>query len=142
MTKTLATAASAIVLALVASASSLAQGTTGQQSGAPGTMKMTQAECESMWNRADSARSGSLSQAQAQSHVTDFSAVDANRDGNLSQGEFLAACDQGLVRSSASMGSGSGAGGSTGSGTGTGTGSSGAGTSQGTGPSGSDATKK
>jgi hypothetical protein len=100
-------------------------------------MKMAQAECESMWNRADSARSGSLSQSQAQSYVTNFSAVDTNSDGNLSRAEFLAGCDKGLVQSSASTGTGSGS-----AGTGTGSGSSGAGTSQGTGTSGSDATKK
>jgi hypothetical protein len=137
MTKMLATTASAIVLALAASASSFAQGTTGQQSGTSGTMKMTQAECESMWNRADSARSGSLSQSQAQSYVTNFSAVDTNSDSNLSRSEFLAGCDKGLVQSSASTGTGTGS-----AGTGTGSGSSGAGTSQGTGTSGSDTTKK
>jgi hypothetical protein len=141
MTKRFATMASAIALAVAASAPSFAQGTTGQQSGASGTMKMTQAECESMWNRADSARSGSLSQTQAQSHVTNFSAVDTDSDGNLSRAEFLAGCDKGLVQSSASTGGGTGTG-SGSAGTGTGSGSSGAGTSQGTGTSGSDTTKK
>lgn len=131
MTKLLATMASALVLALGASASSFAQGTTGQQSGTSGAMKMTQAECESLWNRADSARSGSLSQTQAQTYVNNFSAVDTNSDNNLSRAEFLAGCDKGLVQSSAA----------TGAGTGTGSGSTGAGTSQGTGGSGSD-TKK
>jgi hypothetical protein len=141
MTKTLATTASAIVLALAASASAFAQGTTGQQSSTSGTMKMTQAECESMWNRADSERSGSLSQTQAQSYITDFSAVDTNNDKNLSRSEFLAGCDKGLVHSSASMGGGTGTG-SDNAGVGRGSGSSGAGTSQGTGPSGSGTTKK
>ena len=133
------TTTSAILIAMGAGASSFAQGTTAQQSGV-GTVKMTQAECESMWNRADSARAGSLSQTQAQSHVTNFSAVDSNSDGNVSQAEFLAACDKGLVHSSASMGSGAGTG-SGSAGVGTGSGSSGAGTSKGTGPSGS-ATQK
>jgi uncharacterized membrane protein YgcG len=144
MRKMFATTASAIVLAMAASASSFAQGTTAQQPGAAGTMKMTQAECESMWNRADSARSGSLSQTQAQSHVTNFSTVDTDSDGKLSRAEFLAGCDKGLVQSSASTGGGTGSGGSSGmsGGTGTGSGSSGAGTSQGTGTSGTDTTKK
>jgi hypothetical protein len=141
MRKILATTVSAFALALAFSASSFAQGTTGQQSGTSGAMKMTQAECESMWNRADSARSGSLSQAQAQSHVTNFSAIDTNSDGNLTRAEFMAGCDKGLVQSSASTGGGTGTG-SGGAGTGTGTGSTGAGTSQGTGTSGSDSTKK
>lgn len=138
MTKLFVTTASAIVLAMAASASSFGQGTTPQQ---PGAMKMTQTECESMWNRADSAKSGSLSQTQAQSHVTNFSAVDTNSDGNLSRTEFMAGCDKGLVQSSASTGGGTGTG-SGSAGTGTGSGSSGAGTSQGTGTSGSDTTKK
>lgn len=130
MTKMFTTTASAILLALAASSSAFAQGTTGQQSGTSGAMKMTQTECESLWNRADSAKSGSLSQAQAQTYVTNFSGVDTNSDGNLSRTEFMAGCDKGLVQSSASTGGGTG----TGSGSaGTGSGSSGAGTSQGTG---------
>jgi hypothetical protein len=132
-------AASVGLLGVVASPASFAQGTASQQPGA--NAKMTKAECESMWNRMDSARAGSVSQAQAQPHLTDYVAADANKDAKLSQTEFLAACDNGLVRNSASMSSGSAGSGSS-SGTGTGTGSSGAGTSKGTGPSGSDATKK
>jgi hypothetical protein len=38
--------------------------------------------------------------------VTDFKAADANNDGKLTQTEFLAACDKGLVTASASPGSG------------------------------------
>lgn len=109
MTKILATTACAIALALAASASSFAQGTTGQPSGA---MKMTQTECESVWNRADSAKIGSLPQSQAQPYVTNFSAVDTNSDGNLSRAEFLAGCDKGLVQSSAATGGGTGTSGS------------------------------
>jgi hypothetical protein len=74
-------------------------------------MKMTQAECQSLWNRADAGKSGSVSEAQAKAYVTDFKAVDANSDGKLSQTEFQAGCDKGQVHSSATTGPGSGTGG-------------------------------
>ncbi len=66
--------------------------------------KVSQAECQSIWNRLDSAKSGSLAEAQAKSSVTDFKAVDTNKDGKLSQAEFNAGCDKGLVQSMAITG--------------------------------------
>ena len=42
-------------------------------------------------------RRGSVSQSQAQGVVTDFKAADTNKDGKLTQTEFMAACDKGLV---------------------------------------------
>ena len=38
-----------------------------------------------------------MSQAQAHGTVTDFKAADANNDGKLTQAEFSAACNKGLV---------------------------------------------
>jgi hypothetical protein len=38
--------------------------------------------------------------------VTDFKAADTNSDGKLTQTEFMAACDKGLVTASAATGSG------------------------------------
>jgi len=49
---------------------------------------------------------GSVSQAQAQGVVTDFKAADTNHDGKLSQSEFMAACDKGLVTASGGTASG------------------------------------
>jgi|GEM_PF-3597242 len=72
--------------------------------------KMTQAECESLWNRADGAKAGSLTQSQAQPFVKNFSAVDNNGDGRISRAEFLQGCDAGQVESGAGTGAGTGTG--------------------------------
>src|SRR5262245_38936662 len=81
----------------------LAQTSTAPKSGAT---KMSQAECTATWNKLDTAKSGSVSQSQAQGVVTDFKAADSNNDGKLSQAEFKAACDKRLVTASAATGSG------------------------------------
>lgn len=70
--------------------------------------KLTQAQCESLWNQADSAKAGSLTQAQAQLYVKNFGAVDSNRDGKISRSEFSQGCNAGQVESSAGTGAGSG----------------------------------
>ncbi len=97
---------------------------TAQTSGAtPGAkQQMTQAECQSLWSKADASSTGSLTQAQAQTYVTNFDSADTNSDDKLSSAEFLAACQQGMVKSTATTGAGTGASGSTtGSGATTGT---------------------
>ena len=99
--KKLATATSLAILLGIGSGVALAQGT-----------KLSQAECQNLWNQADSAQSGSLSTSQAQPYVTNFKAVDTNADSKLSSSEFLAGCQKGLVHSSSSSGAGSGASGS------------------------------
>ena len=91
--------AAAAVLALAVPA--LAQTTPGS-----GAVKMSQAECTAAWNKLDAAKSGNVSQAQAQGTVTDFKAADANSDGKLTQVEFTAACNKGLV-TAAGAGAGS-----------------------------------
>ena len=78
--------------------------------GAP--TKLTQAQCESLWNRADGAKAGSLTQTQAQPFVKSFNAVDANGDGRISKAEFNQGCNAGHVEGSAGTGAGSGAEGS------------------------------
>jgi hypothetical protein len=77
-----------------------------------GAMKLTQAECQSIWNRLDTAKAGNVSEAQAKQYVTDFKSVDANNDGKLSQAEFQSGCDKGQVHSSATTGPASGTNGS------------------------------
>ena len=42
-----------------------------------------------------------MSQSQARGVVTDFKAADTNNDAKLTQAEFTAACDKGLVTASA-----------------------------------------
>jgi hypothetical protein len=73
-----------------------------------GAQKMTQAECAALWNRVDSGKAGNLTENQAKAYVTDFKALDTNSDSKLSQSEFQAGCDKGLVHSTASTGAGAG----------------------------------
>jgi hypothetical protein len=73
-----------------------------------GAAKMSQAECAALWNRVDSSKAGNLSESQAKAYVTDFKALDTNGDKKLSQSEFQAGCDKGLVHSTASTGAGTG----------------------------------
>lgn len=110
--KKLATACGiAALLSFAAAMPTLAQQTPGSKTSPPaGAMKMSQAECESLWNRADSSKSGNLSQTQAQSFVTNFTSVDTNNDGKISKSEFQAGCDKGLVHSGAATGPGAGTG--------------------------------
>jgi hypothetical protein len=68
---------------------------------------MSQAECSSSWTRLDSAKTGKVSETQAKSDVTNFSAADTDKDGNLTQSEFMSACDKGLVTASGQTGTGS-----------------------------------
>lgn len=106
---TLAAAASMLIAgAALAQTSGTPSGQSGQQ--------MSQAECQSIWSKADAQSAGSLTQTQAQSYVTDFKSADANNDGRLSSTEFQSACQRGLVRSSAATGTGTGGSGMGGSG--------------------------
>lgn len=104
MIRTIRSVGAAVLFGAILAAPAMAQTTTAPK----GAMKISAAECASLWNRLDAAKSGSVAQAAAQGHVTDFKAVDANNDGKLSQAEFQAACDKGLVQGSASTGSGAG----------------------------------
>jgi Spy/CpxP family protein refolding chaperone len=93
----------AITAALALGVPALAQTSTTPKAGAT---KMSQAECTTAWNKVDTAKSGSITQSQAQGVVKDFKAADTNNDGKLNQTEFMAACDKGLVTASAATGSG------------------------------------
>lgn len=99
------TAGSVAVLAILALAvPAFAQTTTAPKSP---IAKMSPADCTAAWDKLDAAKSGSVSQAQAGATVTDFKAADSNNDGKLTQVEFRAACDKGLVTASAGTGAGS-----------------------------------
>lgn len=84
------------------------------QTASAANQKMSKADCQSLWGRADSSGSGSLSSAQAQPYVTNFAKVDSNADGKLFSSEFLAGCQKGLVHDSASSGASEGASGAAG----------------------------
>jgi hypothetical protein len=112
MLKAFTTGSAALLIGLLMGGAAYAQTSTAPKSGA-GAMKMTQAECQALWNRLDAAKAGNVSEAQAKPYVTDFKAIDANKDGKLSQAEFQSGCDKGQVHSSATTGAGSGTGGAT-----------------------------
>jgi hypothetical protein len=73
-----------------------------------GAMKMSQSECDTVWNKLDSSHSGNVAQAQASGSITDFKKADLNNDGKLSRTEFQQACSSGLVKSSSTTGAGTG----------------------------------
>ena len=95
-------ATAALAIAMPALAQTTAPQTTTPKSAA----KMSQADCSAAWTKLDASKSGSVSQSQAQGVVSDFKAADTNNDGKLTQAEFTAACDKGLVTASAATGSG------------------------------------
>jgi hypothetical protein len=111
MIKAFTMAGASLLVGVVLGAAAYAQAPAPKPGAAP--MKMTQAECTSLWNRLDAAKSGNVSEAQAGPYVTDFKAVDANKDGKLTQAEFQAGCDKGQVHGTATTGPGNGTPGST-----------------------------
>jgi hypothetical protein len=111
MLKPFAAGSAAVAVGLFVGGLAFAQTSAPKAPAAP-ALKMTQAECQSLWNRLDAGKAGSVGEAQASAHVTDFKAIDANSDGKLSQAEFQAGCAKGQVHSSATTGPGSGSGGS------------------------------
>jgi hypothetical protein len=96
-----------IVASLAAAAAlAIAMPALAQTTAPKSATKMSQAECTAAWTKLDASKAGSVSQSQAQGVVTDFKAADANSDGKLTQSEFTAACDKGLVTASSATGSG------------------------------------
>lgn len=69
-----------------------------------GGTQMTQAQCQSLWNKINTANAPSVTQEQARNHVRDFSAADVNSDGRLSSAEFMDACQKGQVQDTATTG--------------------------------------
>jgi hypothetical protein len=107
MIKSISSVSAAVLFGALMIAPAMAQTTTAPAPG--GTMmKLSQAECTSLWNKLDTSKSGSVAQTAAQPYVNDFKAADANNDGKLSQAEFTAACNKGLVHDTASTGTGTG----------------------------------
>ncbi len=107
--KKLATAAGVAALFVSGAGIALAQQSPSAGGAAAPSIKMTAAECQGIWQKADASKAGSLTSSQAQPYVSNFKAVDSNADGKLSSAEFLAGCDKGLVHGSGSTGSSSGA---------------------------------
>lgn len=118
MRKTFTVSSLAAIAGLALAGSAFAQTPPSGAGGAGAAgQKMSQAECETVWNKAaGSASAQSLSQTQAQAYVKNFASVDQNSDGQISRTEFNQACDKGMVQSTASTGAGSGASGAGGAG--------------------------
>ena len=104
MRKIVSTAALAFALTGAALAQSTTSPSTGSTSGAT---KMSQADCTASWTQLDASKKGTVSKTEAQPMVTDFDKADTNKDGNLSQTEFMSACQSGLVTASKGTGAGS-----------------------------------
>ena len=82
-----------------------------------GSMKMTQADCQTLWKQLDANSTGSVPQANAQPYAAgDFKGIDLDADGKLSSSEFQKGCESGMMKSTASTGAGAGSSGSSSSG--------------------------
>jgi len=76
------------------------------------SVKLTMAQCDAIWEKADVSKSGSLSAEQAKPYISDFKAADTKGNGKLTKAEFQAACSKGIVHDTSSSGSSSGTSGS------------------------------
>jgi hypothetical protein len=92
----------AAILAAGTSVSAYAQTDPGQSA-----VKLSAAECASLWNQA-SPDGSPLTESQAATYVTDFKAANPDGDKTLEKAEFSKACNNGLVKSGASSGASSG----------------------------------
>lgn len=100
--------------AMVVSAAFLAS---ASQAASPSSssMKLSQAECDTLWNQANPSKGPTITMSQAQPFVSDFKSVDTDNDGTIDLTEFNKGCTNGFVKSSGSSGSSSGSSGSSGS---------------------------
>ena len=80
------------------------------------SMKVSKADCQAIWSKADSAQNDTLTASQAAPFVKNFKSVDTNSDGKLSSSEFMSGCQRGLAHDTASSGAGAGTSGESGDG--------------------------
>lgn len=116
MRATIAAASLALALGL-GTAVAQTQGQTGQpgQAAQPGAQRLSQAQCQALWSRVNPSGGANVAQAQMTSYTNSFAQADTNSDGQLSQTEFMSACERGMIHDTATTGAG---GGTTGTGTG------------------------
>jgi hypothetical protein len=74
--------------------------------------KLSSAECQNLWGRANAAGSPELSIAEVGSYVPDFDKVDLDKNGSISSAEFTTGCNKGYVHDSAASGASEGSSGS------------------------------
>ncbi len=89
-------------------------------SASPSDMKMTAAQCETLWKQALGSETGDLSMDKAKPYASDFKAVDMNKDGKLQSTEWMDGCNKGSIKSASTAPNPAGASSSTGTSTGTG----------------------
>lgn len=97
MTRMFSSLAVAAVFGALCASSAMAQTKSPTTSPSTPAMKLSDSQCTTLWDKIDTSKSGSVTQAQAQSYVTDFKAVDTNSDGKLSKAEFTTGCGKGAV---------------------------------------------
>jgi hypothetical protein len=69
-------------------------------------VKVAQDQCQTLWAKANPAKKPKISAGQAQPFIADVMAANTNGDAAIDQAEFMAACDKGLIKESASAGGG------------------------------------
>ena len=67
--------------------------TTGMSTGT----KLSQADCDAVWMKANPANAATITESAAQQYVTDVAAANPDKDGTLDKMEFTKACEGGLV---------------------------------------------
>lgn len=68
---------------------------------ATGGAKATAAECQMLWDKADSGKTGKITETVAADYVTDPKMVNKDGDTTLEKAEFTSACEKGLIKHSA-----------------------------------------
>jgi hypothetical protein len=68
---------------------------------APMGVKASQAECETLWTKADSGKTGKIAETIAANYITDPKLVNKDGDTTLEKAEFTSACEKGLIKQSA-----------------------------------------
>lgn len=90
-------AVSSLALAVLCGPASAEQAKTAAPMGA----KASAAECETLWNKADSGKTGKIAETVAANYVTDPKLVNKDGDTTLEKAEFTSACEMGLIKQSA-----------------------------------------
>ncbi len=112
MTKTLSRCATAIAFGTLSFTQAFAADSPAAAN-TPADMKLTKAQCETLWGQAVAGTSGDLAMDKAQPYVKDFAKADVNSDKKLSQAEWLQACDQGWIKTADASSGGATVGGAT-----------------------------
>lgn len=66
--------------------------------------KVSAADCETLWKKADAGNKGMISEQAASSYISDMKTINADGDTSIEKKEFMAACDHGLIKQSAVQG--------------------------------------